>query len=73
MYWLEERPGAGYPFGDSVAALRLVRLLQVAIEAMIVDRRSGHVVGATMRDGVISIENVFATRWLKGWNIHGID
>lgn len=62
MYWLEERPGACYPFGDSVAPLRLVRLLQVAVEAVVVDGRAGNVVGSTMRDSVISIDNVFATR-----------
>lgn len=62
MYWLEERSRAGYPFGDSVASLWLMRLLQVSIEAVVVDGRSGHVVGSTMRDSVISIDNVFATR-----------
>lgn len=62
MYWLEERPGAGYPFGDSVASFRLVGVLEIAIETMVVDYSAGNVVGTTMRDSVISIDNVFATR-----------
>lgn len=62
MYWLEEWPGAGNPFGDSVTSLRLVSFLEIAIEPVVVDGRAGNIVGATMRDCVISIDNVFATR-----------
>lgn len=60
MNWLEQRSRASYPFGDAVASLRMMRVLQITVEAMIVNRGAGHFIRSTVRDGVVAVYDVFA-------------
>lgn len=73
MYGLKKRPSARYPFSNAVASLRVVCLLQVAIEPVVVDCRAGNVIWSAVRDGVISVDDVFTIRRLQSWNNHKFD
>lgn len=65
MNRLQERSRAGDPFGDSVAPLVVMRLLEVAVEPVIVDRCARDLVRPTRRNRVIPIDDVFGIRRLQ--------
>lgn len=67
MNWLEQRSRASYPFGDAIASLRMMRVLQITVEAMIVNRGAGHFIRSTVRDGVVAVYDVFAAGGFQCW------
>lgn len=62
MYWLKKRSGTCDPFSYSVTSLMMMCFFEVSIESVIIYRCTSNFIRSTLRNCIVSIDNV-ATVW----------